>query len=122
MKKVIKLTENDLHNVIKMSVNKILEDMSTRHNGHNYDDYLDDNDFLEIAKRMREHFNKCNVTIEDFLDAEYREKLIDDVEDEINDFVSYEACDSFGYKYGELYGGARRAVAEHIIDFLEKEF
>ena len=127
MKKVIKLTESDLHKIIESSVNRILktyikEDISTKHNGHNYDDYLDDNDFIELSKRAFVKFNDCQVSLEDFTEPEFRERLIDEVEDMVKDFVFDEAGDFFGYKYGTLHGSGYRNVAEHIIDYLETKF
>ena len=123
MGKVMKITENNLRKLIRESImNVINEDMSFKHNSHTYDDYLDDDDFLTIAKRAYESFVSQRVSIEDFTEEEYREKLIDEVTDMIIDFVDQEAVNNFGYKYGELYGPGYENVAEHIVDFLEDKF
>ena len=122
MKKTIRVTEGTLRRIISESIKSVIkEDMSLAHNGHTYDDYLDDGDFLEIAKRVYDEFVSKQVSIEDFTDEEYRDKLLEFVYDMLNDFVSYEAVNNFGYKYGE-FSHIGMSVAEHIVDFLEEKF
>ena len=112
MKQIIRITENELRNIIAESVRRCInEDMSLTHNGHKYDDYLDDNDFV-----------KRQVSIDDFIEDEYRNNLIDYAKDTVMDFVNDEAVNNFGYKYGQLYGSGYTNVAEHLIDYIEERF
>jgi hypothetical protein len=111
-----------IYRIISESIKSIIkEDMSLAHNGHTYDDYLDDGDFLEITKRAYDEFVSKQVSIEDFTDEEYRDKLLDLVYDMINHFISYEAVNNFGYKYGGFSYIGMMNVAEHIVDFLEEK-
>ena len=58
MKKIIRLTEGDLHRIIENTVRRVLKEgtlneyVSMKHSGHNLDDYLDDKDFIEIVNRV----------------------------------------------------------------------
>ena len=58
MKKIIRLTEGDLHRIIENTVKRVLKEgtlneyVSMKHSGHNFDDYLDDKDFIEIVNRV----------------------------------------------------------------------
>lgn len=123
MKQIIRITENELRNIIAESVRRCInEDMSLTHNGHKYDDYLDDNDFLMLCDRLYNDFVKRQVSIDDFIEDEYRNNLIDYAKDTVMDFVNDEAVNNFGYKYGQLYGSGYTNVAEHLIDYIEERF
>ena len=123
MKQIIRITENELRNIIAESVRRCInEDMSLTHNGHKYDDYLDDNDFLMLCDRLYNDFVKRQVYIDDFIEDEYRNNLIDYAKDTVMDFVNDEAVNNFGYKYGQLYGSGYTNVAEHLIDYIEERF
>lgn len=57
MKKIIRLTEGDLHRIIENTVRRVLKEetnndyyVSMKHSGHNFDDYLDDKDFLNYPQ------------------------------------------------------------------------
>lgn len=56
MKKIIRLTEGDLHRIIENTVKRVLKEgtlneyVSMKHSGHNFDDYLDDKDFLNYPQ------------------------------------------------------------------------
>jgi hypothetical protein len=48
MKKIIRLTESDLHRIVKKSVNRILREMDEPYNEHEYSD----EDFDEYGNRV----------------------------------------------------------------------
>ena len=74
MKKIIRLTEGDLHNIVKRSVNKILREYGS--DGPDFDDAYDENfdvDFPnEFNSRRFGHVNSINdsdfESNDDFLD------------------------------------------------------
>lgn len=123
MKQMIRITERELRNIISESIRRYInEDMSLTHNGHKYDDYLDDNDFLMLSDRLYNDFVRKQVSIDDFIEDEYRDNLIEYAKDAVMDFVTDEAVSNFGYKYGQLYGNGYTNVAEHLIDYIEERF
>ena len=120
MKKIIKLTESDLHEIIKSVVNKIIkEDIGPKHHGHNLDDFLDDNDFITIANRVVEKYGN-EVLEELFLsnDDEWYDEMEGEIAEMVKDFVEEEAVHAFGYKYGTCN---YRTVASNILDYLKNE-
>lgn len=115
-KQIVRLTESDLHRIIKESVNKIINEsgyVSMKHSGHNLDDFLDDNDFMTIVNRVAEMYG-----IEDFdaNDQEYLNDIEMDIAKVIKDFVEDEAVDNFGYKYGTTN---YRSVASNVIEYIQ---
>lgn len=123
MRRTIRITETELRNIITESVKKFInEDMSSKHGAHTYDDYLDDDDFIMLSDRLYNDFVKQQVCIDDFIEEEFRDKLIEYAKDMIMDFVDEEAVNNFGYKYGQLYGSGYYNVAEHLIDYIENKF
>lgn len=120
MKKIIRLTEGDLHRIIENTVRRVLKEetnndyyVSMKHSGHNLDDFLDDKDFMEIVKRVVSMYGP-----EDFdeNDPEYIDNLEMDIADMINDFTNDEALDEFGYKYGRTNC---RQTASNIIQYIQ---
>jgi len=84
-----------------------------KHSGHNYDNFLDDRDFLEIVNRAV--INYCQ---EDFdFAGDDSDKIESEIADLINDFVDDEALDNFGYKYGTAN---YRTVASNVIQYIQK--
>lgn len=123
MKRTIKITETELRNIITESVRKFInEDMSSKHSAHTFNKYLDDNDFLMLSDRLYNDFVKQQVSIDDFMEEEFRDRLIEYAKDMIVDFVNEEAVNNFGYKYGQLYGRGYYNVAEDLIDYIENKF
>ena len=115
MKKRIRLTESDLHKIVSESVRRMLNEyyVTMKHSGHNLDDFLDDNDFLEIVNRVVKMYGP-----EDFDENDLGH--IDDMEmeiaDLINDFITDEALDVWGYKYGTPNF---RKVASNVIRYIQ---
>lgn len=121
MKKVIRLTEGDLHRIIENTVKKVLKEgtdndyyVYMKHSGHTLDDFLDDRDFMEIVRRVVKIYGP-----EDFdeNDPEYIDNLEMDISDMINDFANDEAIDEFGYKYGRT---STRQTASNIIQYIQE--
>lgn len=124
MKKIIRLTEGDLHRIIENTVKRVLkegalnESVSMKHSGHNFDDYLDDKDFIEIVKRAVNMYDAEEFEEDD---PEHIDNLEMDIADMIRHFVNDEALDEFGYKYGETdYRQTASNVIQYIQDHLDE--
>lgn len=123
MKRTIKITETELRNIISESVRKYInEDMSSKHSAHTFNKYLDDNDFLMLSDRLYNDFVKRQVSIDDFIEEDFRDRLIEYAKDMVVEFVNEEAVNNFGYKYGELNDRGYYKVAEDLIDYVENKF
>ena len=123
MRRTIKITETELRNIISESVRKFInEDMSSKHSAHTFNKYLDDNDFLMLSYRLYNDFVKRQVSIDDFIEEDFRDRLIEYAKDMIVEFVNEEAVNNFGYKYGELNDRGYYKVAEDLIDYVENKF
>ncbi len=123
MRRTIKITETELRNIISESVRKFInEDMSSKHSAHTFNKYLDDNDFLMLSDRLYNDFVKRQVSIDDFIEEDFRDRLIEYAKDMIVEFVNEEAVNNFGYKYGELNDRGYYKVAEDLIDYVENKF
>ena len=114
MRRTVKLRESELRHIISESVKSVINEYtSMKHSGHNMDDFLDDNDFIEIVNRVVEMHD-----VEDF--SENNIDYIDDMEmeiaDLIKDFITDEASDNFGYKYGTTN---YRKVASNVIRYIQ---
>ena len=120
MKKIIKLTESDLHEIIKSVVNKIIkEDIGPIHHGHNLDDFLDDRDFITIANRVEEKYgNEYFAELYFSHDDEWYDEVEGEIAEIVKDFVDEEATHAFGYKYGTCN---YRTVASNILEYLKHE-
>ena len=115
----MRITEGKLRSLIRESIMNVLnEDMRT----HTYDSFLDDDDFIAVAANVQKRFISMGVSIEDFMDEECRERLLFEIEESVYDFLNYEACDDFSYKYGDISYGGMLNLREHILDFLEEKF
>lgn len=111
MRRTVRLRENELMDIISESVKMVInEHVSMKHSGHNMDDFLDDNDFIEIVNRVVRMYDA-----EDFNenDLDYIEMEIADL---IKDFITDEALDNFGYKYGTTN---YRRVASNVIRYIQ---
>lgn len=124
MKKIIRLTEGDLHRIIENTVKRVLKEgvineyVSMKHSGHNMDDYLDDKDFMEIVNRAVNMYDAEEFEEDD---PEHIDNMEMDIADMINDFVNDEALDEFGYKYGETdYRQTASNVIQYIQDHLDE--
>lgn len=96
--------------------------MYTRHGAHTIDDYLDDNDFNMLVERIFQYMRSNSYSVLDF-DEMDQEDTINVIKDFIADFVEEEACDDFGWKYGEQAGVNRYvSTAENIFDTLKQKF
>ena len=82
-----------------------------KHSGHNYNDFLDDNDFLEIVNRA------VMIYCQEDFDGNDPDKIESEIADLISDFVDDEALDNFGYKYGTTN---YRTVASNVIQYIQK--
>ena len=123
MRRTIKITETELRNIISESVRKFInEDMSSKHSAHTFNKYLDDNDFLMLSDRLYNDFVKRQVSIDDFIEEDFRDRLIEYANDMVVEFVNEEAVNNFGYKYGELNDRGYYKVAEDLIDYVENKF
>jgi hypothetical protein len=123
MRRTIKITETELRNIISESVRKFInEDMSSKHSAHTFNKYLDDNDFLMLSDRLYNDFVKRQVSIDDFIEEDFRDRLIEYAKDMVVEFVNEEAVNNFGYKYGELNDRGYYKVAEDLIDYVENKF
>lgn len=123
MKRTIRITETELRNIISESVRKFInEDMSSKHSAHTFNKYLDDNDFLMLSDRLYNDFVKRQVSIDDFIEEDFRDRLIEYAKDMVVEFVNEEAVNNFGYKYGELNDRGYYKVAEDLIDYVENKF
>ena len=123
MKRTIRITETELRNIISESVRKFInEDMSSKHSAHTFNKYLDDSDFLMLSDRLYNDFVKRQVSIDDFIEEDFRDRLIEYAKDMVVDFVNEEAVNNFGYKYGELNDRGYYKVAEDLIDYVENKF
>lgn len=123
MRRTIKITETELRNIISESVRKFInEDMSSKHSAHTFNKYLDDNDFLMLSDRLYNDFVKRQVSIDDFIEEDFRDRLIEYAKDMVVEFVNEEAVNNFGYKYGELNDRGNYKVAEDLIDYVENKF
>lgn len=114
MKRTIRLRESELRHMISESVKRVItEYVSMKHSGHNMDDFLDDNDFIEIVNRVVRMYDA-----EDFNenDLDYIDDMEMEIADLINDFITDEALDDFGYKYGTTN---YRRVASNVIRYIQ---
>jgi F420-0:gamma-glutamyl ligase len=120
MKQIIRITESDLHEIIKEAVSKIIkEDIGPKHYGHNLDDFLDDKDFVTIANRVISKFGYEYLSELYFSDdAESYDEAEIEIAQMVKDFVEDEAVHAFGYKYGSCN---YRTVASNILEYLKKE-
>ena len=124
MKKIIRLTEGDLHRIIENTVKRVLKEgtlneyVSMKHSGHNFDDYLDDKDFMEIVNRAVNMYDAEEFEEDD---PEHIDNMEMEIADMIRDFVNDEALDEFGYKYGETdYRQTASNVIQYIQDHLDE--
>lgn len=87
--------------------------VSMKHSGHNLDDFLDDNDFLEIVSRVVRKY-----AIEDFYERDmyHLDEVEDEISDLIADFTMEEALDDWGYKYGSTN---YCTVASNVIQYIQ---
>ncbi len=114
MNRTIRFRESELKHMISESVKRVINEyVSMKHSGHNMDDFLDDNDFMEIVNRVVRMYDA-----EDFNenDADYIDDMEMEIADLINDFVTDEALDEFGYKYGKTN---YRRVASNVIRYIQ---
>ena len=114
MRRTIRLKESKLKHAISESVKKAINEyVSMKHSGHNMDDFLDDNDFIEIVNRVVGMYDA-----EDFdeNDLNYINDMETEIADLINDFITDEALDDFGYKYGTTN---YRRVASNVIRYIQ---
>ena len=86
--------------------------MNTKHGMHTIDNYLDDNDFNMLVDRIVNYMKENSWSKEDFPentddDFDTYSNTMDMIVDYIADFVEEEACDDFGWKYGEQAFGNR---------------
>lgn len=80
-KQTIHLKESELKHMISESVKRVINEyVSMKHSGHNMDDFLDDNDFIEIVNRVVRMYDA-----EDFNENDLDN--IDDMEMEIADLI-----------------------------------
>lgn len=124
MKKIIRLTEGDLHRIIENTVRRVLKEgtlneyVSMKHSGHNLDDYLDDKDFIEIVNRVVGMYDAEEFEEDD---QEHIDNMEMEIADVIKDFANDEAIDEFGYKYGETdYRGVAYNVIQYIQEHLDE--
>ena len=124
MKKIIRLTEGDLHRIIENTVKRVLKEgtlneyVSMKHSGHNLDDYLDDKDFMEIVRRVVKMYDAEEFEEDD---PEHIDNMEMEIADVIKDFANDEAIDEFGYKYGETdYRGVAYNVIQYIQEHLDE--
>ena len=124
MKKIIRLTEGDLHRIIENTVRRVLKEgtineyVSMKHSGHNFDDYLDDKDFMEIVNRAVNMYDAEEFEEDD---TEHIDNMEMEIADMIKDFANDEAIDEFGYKYGETdYRGVAYNVIQYIQEHLDE--
>lgn len=124
MKKIIRLTEGDLHRIIENTVKRVLKEgtlneyVSMKHSGHNFDDYLDDKDFIEIVNRVVGMYDAEEFEEDD---QEHIDNMEMEIADVIKDFANDEAIDEFGYKYGETdYRGVAYNVIQYIQEHLDE--
>lgn len=98
---------------IAKSIKNVLNEyyVSMKNSEHNYDDFLDDDDFLEIVNRVT-----YNYDAEDFLENDDTDEIEMDIADLIHDFITDEALDEWGYKYGTV---KCRRVASNIIKYIK---
>lgn len=114
MRRTIRLKESELKHMISESVKRVINEyVSMKHSGHNMDDFLDDNDFIEIVNRVvtmydAEDFNGNDLGHIDNIEME--------IADLINDFITDEALDDFGYKYGTTN---YRRTASNVIRYIQ---
>lgn len=114
MKQTVKLRESELKHIISESVKRVINEyVSMKHSGHNMDDFLDDNDFIEIVNRVVRMYDA-----EDFNenDLDYIDNMEMEIADLINDFITDEALDNVGYKYGTTN---YRRVASNVIHYIQ---
>lgn len=114
MGRTIRLRESELKHMISESVKRIINEyVSMKHSGHTMDDFLDDNDFIEIVNRVVGMYDA-----EDFAgnDPGYIDDMEMEISDLINDFITDEALDDFGYKYGTAN---YRKVASNVIRYIQ---
>ena len=114
MKRTIRLNERELKHMISESVKRILNEVSMKHGEHNFDDFLDDNDFLEIVNRVVKKYGPDDF---DENDIEYLEYLEYDIKIIIMDFIADDAVDDFGYKYGTTNYDM---VASNVIKYIQE--
>lgn len=120
MRHIVRLTENNMHRVINEAVKRTLNEYinSMTHSSHNLNDYLDDDDFLAIVHEVVGMYGPEDF---DANDQEYIDSIAYEIADVINDFVSNEALDDFGYKYGQTsYNNVAYDVIEYIQEHLDE--
>lgn len=114
MRRTVKLRESELRHMISESVKRAINEYtSMKHSGHNMDDFLDDDDFMEIVNRVVKMYDA-----EDFNenDLDYVDNMEMEIADLIKDFITDEAMDDFGYKYGTTN---YRKVASNVINYIQ---
>lgn len=111
MKKVIRVNEACLRETVRRVLKEYI---NMKHSGHNLNDFLDDDDFLTIVNRTIQMYGP-----EDFEDSnsDYFDDIKMEIEDLIGDFISDEALDDFGYKYGTT---DYRRVAANVFEYIRK--
>ena len=91
--------------------------MDLKHKAHTINNYLDDKDFFELVKRLKQH----GFTPDDCKEP-YYEDTKSFVIDMVNDFINDEAINEFGYKYGNLTPTAVANLADDIIDYFAEHY
>lgn len=114
MRKTNRLKESKLNHLISESIKNVINEyVSMMHSSHNMDDFLDDDDFIEIVNRV---VRKYGVEDFDENDSNYINHMEREIADMINDFVADEAVNDFGYKYGATN---YRNVASNVIHYIQ---
>ena len=121
-RQIIRLTESDLHSIIKESVERILSEREeyhgTRHQGnHTLNRFLDDDDFMYIVNNIREEI--YGMSEEEMVEHEWniKEKIGDMVEEVVEEM----AKDDFGYKYEHLTHGMKYNLIDDIFTYIVNE-
>lgn len=113
-KNKIRLTEDSLKALVKETIIRVMnENVQMSHSGNNLDRYLDDEDFLSLVNDIVSIYGP-----EDFdgTDSKYIRNMESEIASMVNDFVSDDAVDDFGYKYGYI---DFTAVAANLIRYVQ---
>lgn len=90
------------------------------HNGHNFNEFIDDYDWTYLVETLNDYFIKNNYVKEDFF-GEFAEATLDVIDDNVYFLVYDKAKTDFGYKYG-FNSYARKLISYKLLEYFKTNF
>ena len=88
------------------------------HNGHNFNEYIDDYDWNYLVATLTEYFKNNGYTSVEFTDEEFSDITWEIIDDYVSGVVYDLAQTDFGYKYG-FSSSARKLVSDKLFEYFK---